>query len=230
MKRTLMILMVLLVALFVASAAATKEEPVENGKRTVTDVVGRTVEIPATVTKIVALGSGAPRIAGYLDAFDLFCGIEKADSNGVTILRDYSPVYITEEVMKLPIVGNGGGSGSNNGYPEAIILAEPDVILAGFSSEAADELQKQTGIPVVSVRYTSTGLANESFYASLRVFAETIGKEERGEEVLSFIDSVKKDLLDRTSSIPMEEKPKAYSGAVTFSGRHGFCGTYGAFG
>ncbi len=197
--------------------------------RTVTDVWDRRVEIPETVTSVICLGSGAPRMAAYLDVMDMLVGNEQHDADEMTVLRDYSPVW-QASMKELPVVGAGGGSGSNNGYPEEIITLAPDVILAGFSREAADELQKQTGIPVVAVRYISNGLADDSFYTAMRVFAETVGAQERCEAVLSFIDTCKEDLAGRTAHIPDSEKLKAYAGAVTFSGRHGFAGTYSNFG
>ena len=42
-----------------------------DGTRTVTDVWGREVAVPETVTSIVCVGSGAPRIAAYLDVMDI---------------------------------------------------------------------------------------------------------------------------------------------------------------
>ena len=197
--------------------------------RIVTDTWGREVEIPEKVRSIICLGSGAPRIAAYLGVMDLLVGAEDHDIKGESVLRDYSMVY-HDELKALPAVGAGGGSGANNGYAEQIIEVQPDVILAGFSQEAAEELEKQTGIPVVCVRYLSINFVDESFYAAMRVFAEVVGRQERCEAVLKFIDDCKKDLNDRTKYIPDGEKPTAYTGAVTFSGRHGFAGTYANFG
>jgi iron complex transport system substrate-binding protein len=230
MKRFSIVLLPLVCMLSItACSKAAEGGPSKSGTRIVTDVWGREVEIPALVETIVCLGSGAPRIAAYLDVVGMMAGVEEQDAAGMTVLRDYSPVH-HEALKDLPRVGAGGGSGNNNGYPEEIITVSPDVILAGFSREAADELQTQTGIPVVSVRYISNGLANDSFYAAMRVFAETVGAQERCEAVLSFIDGLKADLNRRTSGIPAGEKPKAYTGAVTFNGRHGFAGTYSKFG
>ena len=200
-----------------------------DGTRTVTDVWGREVAVPETVTSIVCVGSGAPRIAAYLDVMDLVVGAEDHDIEAMTVLRDYSPVW-QEHLAALPSIGAGGGSGANNAYPEELIALSPDVILAGFSAEAADELQGQTGIPVVSVRYISNGLADDTFYAAMRVFAEAVGAQDRCEEVLSYIDQCRADLASRTADISEEDKPSAYTGAVTFSGRHGFTGTYSHFG
>ena len=225
-----------LISLFLAAAlclgllaGCTNQEDVPTKTRTVTDTWGRQVEIPETVDAIVCLGSGAPRIAAYLGVMDLLVGAEEHDLKGVTVLRDYNVVY-QAQLSKLPVVGAGGGSGANNGYAEQIIEVQPDVILAGFSQEAAEELQNQTGIPVVCVRYLSIHFVDESFYSAMRVFAEVVGAQERCETVLKFIDDCKKDLNDRTKDIPDSEKLTAYTGAVTFSGRHGFAGTYANFG
>lgn len=207
----------------------TTDVSTDSETRIITDVWGRKVEIPNAVERIVCLGSGAPRIAGYLDVMGMLIGTEQHDLESMTVLRDYSPVY--HDMLKdLPVVGAGGGSGNNNGYPEEIVTLAPDVILAGFSREAANELQSQTNIPVVSVRYISNGLANETFYDAMRVFAEVVGAEERFESVLSFVENCKEDLNSRIIGIPDSEKLKAYTGAVTFSGRHGFGGTYSKFG
>lgn len=202
---------------------------IDGPTRTVKDTWGRVVEIPEKVESIVCLGSGAPRIAAYLGVMDMLVGAEDHDKKGETVLRDYTMVY-HDDIKDLPAVGAGGGSGANNGYAEQIIEVQPDVILAGFSQEAAEELQNQTGIPVVCVRYLSINFVDESFYTAMRVFAEVVGAQERCESVLKFIDDCKEDLNDRTKNIPDSEKKTAYTGAVTFSGRHGFAGTYANFG
>ena len=208
------------------------EEPqgdTDAGTRIVMDVWGREVEIPVNVERIITLGSGAPRIAAYLDVIDMLVGAEEYSvREDIVVIRDYHPVHY-EIMQTLPIVGAGGGSGNNNGFPEEIIMVAPDVILAGFDVEAADELQAQTGIPVVSVRHT-TGLAPESFYHAMRVFAEVVGAQEHCEMILSYIDSLKEDLHRRTYGIADEEKLSVYAGAVTWNGRRGFSGTYSVFG
>ena len=122
-----------------ADDTAAEETAAAPETRTVTDTWGREVEIPYTVESIVCLGSGAPRMAAYLDVVDMMVGVEDHDKESYTVLRDYNPVY-RDEIKDLPSVGSGGGSGANNGYAEEIISLAPDVILAGFSAEAADEL------------------------------------------------------------------------------------------
>ena len=66
--------------------------------------------------------------------------------------------------------------------------------------------------------------------AALRVFADVVGAQERCEELLAYIDECKADLAGRTAGVADADRPTAYAGAVTFSGRHGFTGTYSHFG
>ncbi len=228
-RQIFILLLILALSLGLTACSSQTTTPTTSTTIMVTDVWGRQVAIPATVKKIVCLGSGAPRMAAYLGVVGMMVGNEDHDAKNLTVLRDYNPVYY-EKLKKLPLVGKGGGSGNNNGYPEKIIIVKPDVILAGFSAEAADELAKQTNIPVVCVRYISNNFIDDTFYKAMRVFAETVGAQERCEKVLAFIDACKKDLSRRTASIPADKKIKAYTGAVTFNGRHGFAGTYAKFG
>ena len=222
MKKLFSILLTLLMVFATATCACAEVTP---ETRIVTDVWNREVEIPYEVNSIICLGSMGPRFAAYLDVVDMMVGAEDSDINSMSVRYDYSPVY-HEQLKDLPSVGSGGGSGENNGYAEAIIQAQPDVIIAGFNEDACEELQAQTGIPVVSIRYRTQGFIDEGFHRSMRVFAEVVGAQERCEEVLSYVDACKADLNDRTKDVPDEDKPRAYTGAVTFNGRHGFAFTY----
>lgn len=223
MKRFFSLLLAMALLALTACGAVQPEQAAST--RTVTDVWGRQVEIPETVESIVCLGSMAPRFAAYLNVVELMVGAEDSDIKAMSARYDYSVVY-HERLRELPSVGAGGGSGENNAYPEQIIQAAPDVILAGFSAEACEELQRQTGIPVVSVRYRAQGFLDAGLYETLRLFADVVGAQERCEELLGFLDSCKADLKARTEGILESEKPRAYTGAVTFNGRHGFAFTY----
>ena len=218
---------VLLSSLFPVFAGGSAEslDNADAETRIVTDVWNRDVEIPANAERIIAIGSMGPRMAAYLDVVDMLIGTELIDASSMSVRYDYSPVY-HDAIRKLPVIGTGGGSGENNAYPEEIIMLDPDVIIAGFSREACEELQRQTGIPVVSIRYRADGFIDEGFYRSLRLFADVVGAEERCEEILSYIDECKADLQKKTESIAIEDKARVYAGAVTFNGRHGFPYTY----
>lgn len=227
MYKIIFLLTILSLSILTACDAAS-ENTTETTTRTVTDVWGREIQIPENIETIITLGPGATRIAAYLNVTDMIIGAETQTAN-FNMLMDFVPV-IHEQFSTLPIVGRGGGSGENNAYIEEIILASPDVIFAAFTPEAADELQTQSGIPVVAVRYISTGLANETFFAAMRVFGEVVGEQDRAEAVLLYIETLREDLDSRTREIADDEKLRVYAGAITFAGQRGFGGTYSNFG
>jgi len=201
----------------------------EPSVRTVTDAYGREVEIPSKVEKIICTGSNALRMVTYLQATDMLVGIEESDTKyEKSTKRDY-PYVFYQEFKDLPIIGKGGGT-AYTANPEAILGAEPDVILTCYVQEAAEQLARETGIPVVSIRTPSANFIDENWQSSLKLTADILGKQERCDELLAYIEKCKKDLKDRSSGIAEADKPTAYAGAVTFSGAHGFAGTYANFG
>ena len=197
--------------------------------RTVVDCYGREVEIPEEVKTVVCTGSGALRMVCYLQCTDRLVGVEDTDKNYETsTLRDYAHVYY-ETLQALPSIGKGGGT-ANTAYVEELIALQPDVILSGYSQEALEDLARTTGIPCVSVRALSINFIDESFYTAMAVAADVLGAQARCEEILTWIDGCKADLSARTADIPEADKPLCYAGAVTYSGTHGFTGTYSNFG
>ena len=235
MKKIISVLLSLVIVLGLASwgkdgtDSTAGDDDTAGGERTVVDAYGREVTIPEKIEHIICVGSGALRMAAYLDLNDMLVGVEEADKEYETSTkRDYAHYYY-DVYNALPVIGKGGGT-SYTAYPEEILTIMPDVIISSYQQEAAEQLQNETGIPVVCVRYTSTDFINETFYTGMRLLAEVTGSQERCEEILSFIDGCKTDLNDRTKDVPDSEKPRVYTGAVTFSGAHGFSGTYANFG
>ena len=195
------------------------------GTRTITDSAGRAVTIPETVERIVCVNVGALRYTCYMQAQDLVVGVEDYEQEP-TMSRLYN--YVNFDLFAdLPVIGSNGEH-----YPEAIIAADPDVIiLAGNDGQDADDLQNKTGIPVVVVPGSDTTL-DDNAYETIRLMGEVYGKEDRAEELTNYLNSVKDDLEQRTAGIPEEDKPSVYVGGVSYKGAHGFEGTeanYGPF-
>lgn len=205
------------------------EEKGAHALTTVTDVYGRRVQLPHRVRRLVCTGSGALRLVSYLGAAHLLAGVERSDQlYAQNPRRDYA-FALHGLLAGLPVIGKGGGT-SYTAYPEAMLQAAPDVILTGYSREATEQLARETGLPVVAVYYRSINFVDESFSAALRLTASLLGREQRAEELLAYIDSCRQELHRRTRDIPPEGRPTVYTGAVTHSGAHGFAGTYSRFG
>ena len=213
------------------SGTETAEQPgTEPATRIVTDMYGREVEVPAVINTFICTGTGCLRSVSYLDDLSRLVGIEETDLNyEVSTKRDYAHV-IYGKVKDLPVIGKGGGT-TYTAYVEEIIKLNPDVIFTAYAQEALDQLSEETGIPIVCVRYGTVGFFADStpFESAERIIAEVLGDEERCEELLAYVNECKADLAARTAGIPDSEKPRVYTGAVTFSGAHGFAGTYAHF-
>ena len=190
----------------------------EAGVRTITDGLGRTVEVPQQVERIVTLGN-ATRMATYLQLTDKLVSVASGDQSK-SLFMAYG-VYHQEEWAALPVVASGGYGEIN---PEAILEAEPDVILCTYEEDIVANIEQQLGMTVVAAPQGT--LFGEDYELALRVFADACGVPERAEEVIAMIHRCLDDLNARTADIPDEAKPLCLGAAATFRGGHGISGVY----
>lgn len=196
-------------------------ENAEAETRIITDALGREVEIPATVQRIVPLGN-TPRMIAYLGLADKVVGLGGMDAESITPVTAYA--YANKDLWAdLPMVGTDA-YGATDYYPEQIISVEPDVILCTYTAELADDIQRQTGTPVVAVAMGT--LFGEDYEQALRILGDVCGAEDRAEEVISYINACLDDLNTRTADVPDAEKPTVLGAAATFKGMHGIDGVY----
>ncbi|HII92387.1 MAG TPA: iron ABC transporter substrate-binding protein [Methanosarcina sp.] len=217
-----------------ASGASGADKAAESGELTLTDGFGREVTIPESVEQVVCSGAGCLRYLVYLQAQDYVVGVdsiekEKSEFEG----RPYA--LANPQLKNYPLIGEFRGKDD----PEKIIAINPQVVLkasmigqsAAPTATEADALQDKTGIPVVSFPYGS--LNNETqkaeMYNSLRVMGKVVGKQERAEEVINYINATMQDLENRTADIPESKRKTVYVGGVGLSGAHGIISTEPAY-
>ena len=198
-------------------------EPDAQGSRTITDGAGRQVEVPETVESIVCVGVGALRYTCYMGAAELVAGVEDHEiTRGIDRLYN----YVNHEKFKdLPVTGTNGVP-----YAEEIIAVAPQVIVMSKSANAdADDLQAQTGTPVVVIPGSDTTL-DDNAYETIRILGQLYGMESRAEELTAYLKGIQEDLDSRTRNIPDSDKPSVYVAGVSFRGVHGFEGTEAGYG
>ncbi len=200
-------------------APAPTEEPAPAGPRTITDVLGRSVEIPSEVNEIVGLSSAA-RFIVYAGAADKVVGLSELEIKGDPGMPF---AYAAHDVFANCAAVSSGGSGDTV-YTEELVVLDPEVIIM-LTSEAAkaDELQAQLEIPVVAI--TANGFTDKKFQDSLMVIGEVAGTADHAETVCKAIQGWIDDMNARTKDIPEEDKPTVYNGGMGFRGPHGFEGT-----
>lgn len=191
------------------------------GTRTITDSLGREVNVPAKIERIVPLGN-APRVITYLGLADKVVGYSGMDPSRLTPVTAYA--YANKERWEgLPIVGTDS-AGMTDYYPEQIISVEPDVIVCSYTKDVADEIQNKTGIPVVVVPMGT--LFEQDYEQAIRLAGDVCGAPGRAEEVIAYINDSLNDLKSRASIVPATEKPSVLGAAATFKGAHGIEGVY----
>ncbi|GLI47243.1 iron ABC transporter substrate-binding protein [Methanoculleus bourgensis] len=201
----------------------------------VTDGFGRTVTVPSSPESVVCSGSGCLRYLVYLQAQDLAIGVDDIEKKGRAIEgRPYALAY-GSQFKDLPLIGEFRGKDD----PEKIIAINPQLIFKtgssgtayGTSAAEADRLQEKTGIPVVAFPYGS--LRNDAekaeMYGGLRAMGEVLGKQDRAEEVITYIEDTMADLERRTGDIPEAEQKRVYVGGVSSAGAHGIISTEPAY-
>ena len=182
------------------SAQASASAAADQGTRTFTDSLGRTVEIPANVERVAVSGAISQQVM-FTFAPDLLVGL--CDE-----MNDAEKTYVGEEYASLPVFGQiYGGKGDFN--KEAVAAADPQLIVdigeakKGIE-EDLDELQNAIGVPVVHIE------ASLSTYGdAYRQLGELLDRQERAEEIATYVDDVYASTVAVLDTIPAEERVNA---------------------
>ncbi len=180
---------------------------------TVTDVAGRTVEVPENINRIL-LGEGRlfhavallegdkplARIAGWQGDF------RKLDPQSYTVYKAKFP-----EIDKIPLIGN---TSADSVSAEKVLTLNPDIAIFGLSghgpgknSELVAQLEK-AGVPVVFVDFRTEPLKNT--LPSIRMLGKVLHREKQAAEYADFYEKNAKLVTQITSKIPEEKKPTVF--------------------
>ncbi len=230
MRRTKILLVVLVVfGMFSAMFVGCSMKNSTTG-RTVTDVLGRSVTVPKTVNRIVCSGPGALRLIVYMNATDKVVGIEQFEKKQGPGGRPYALAH--PELLNLPIIGPGG-PGAIGSAPDSELVTNlhPDVIFVTYmEKEKADMYQAKVQIPVIVLSYGKLAtFYSVEIFKSLDVIGEVLNNQERAKEVISFIKDTLSDLSKRANAAVKTNKPSVYVGGVGHKGMHGIDSTISGY-
>lgn len=198
-----------------SSTTNSTDEQSSEGDRVheLTDVAGRTVEVPTTPEGIVAVNPGALRLVAQFEATDLVVGVESDETDW----RQEVPYNMTNpELSSQTVIGGQGGDAEN------IIAVEPDVVLSAGSQDELDTLEQQTGIPTVGVTSGQLIDLGEPLLESVwKIVGDALDRDERASELVAFLENVRNDLEERVAGA--DETPlESYVAGVSFRGGQGF--------
>lgn len=191
--------------------------------REITDALGRTVDIPDTVERVICSGPGCLRLLTYLGATEMVVGVDEIETRpSADAPRAYAIAH--PEFRDLPLFGQHRGRDN----PELILALDPapQVIIKTLSAIGVghDDLSNQTSLPVVAVDVGDLAGERAAFDSALRIMGEVVGREARAEEVIAFIDGQIVELSDRAARSTVDA-PGVFLGGVAFQGAQGFNST-----
>ncbi|HHT25510.1 MAG TPA: ABC transporter substrate-binding protein [Clostridiaceae bacterium] len=179
-----------------------EEEPAKETQDTTrefTDSTGRTVTIPAEITKIAVSG---PLTQIYVLPLcpEMMVGFASEFSEEASI-------YIPQKYLDLPKLGQlYGGKGEMD--LEALLAAAPDIVIdVGEAKktivEDMDSLTEQTGIPFVHIDAT-VATAPEAY----RQLGELTGKTDKAEELAAWCEKTYLMITDMMAKVDTDGKRK----------------------
>lgn len=219
MKRlTAFVLSLLLALSLCACGQQTVTEVTEGETVTVTDMVGREVNIaPGSYSRIVCIGAGALRMYCYVGDTALLCGVEDIDNPSLegrpqmfdSVARPYFLAY-GDVFRNLPSCGVGGPQ-AQTAEAEKILSCDPDLVISEYEdADKADALQEQLGVPVITLSTGSRGVFDEAFTSSMTLLGQVLGQEERAAKLNDYVAAEAAEITARTADIAEIDKPGVY--------------------
>ena len=177
---------------------------------TLVDHVDRTVTVPRPIERIVSTFPSLTRLTVELGGIDKLVGASKYMT---TLFTPSCPdskmlmLWAYPELKELPDVGS-----YSEPNLEQIVLLKPDVVFVDvrLSPAQANTIQRSTGVPTVGLPVGQSYEGEGGSFDGYRLAGKVIGKEERAEELISFINEEFDKVRVITSEIPSDERVRAY--------------------
>lgn len=164
----------------------------------VTDMLGRSVYIPAEANKVASI-SASTTVELFMLAPEKMIGWNNRRTSEEN-------TYMESNYTNLPVIG-GGKKDANY---ENIISMNPDIVLIGHggSEDQVNQIQDKFGdIPTLDVE-GDNNLTNVT--SSLTFLGKILGKKEKSEKLVNFYKDMMQEVNSTVSKIPDSEKKKVY--------------------
>ncbi|MDO9576047.1 MAG: ABC transporter substrate-binding protein [bacterium] len=193
----LLVLVMLTVALVVCVSQAEEQATT----RWITDMAGRTVEIPMEVNRVICLHP-IPTYMAWRLAPNKLVSVDSVFKKHLVANNFLFPDSEKKRLDNLPVTEVFFKPIDR----EQILALEPDVIVSMTKDPNVNKTQGHLGIPVVTV---SKNTLND-YEASFRLMGKLLGNEKEGNELADYWHSVIERVTDETSQIPENERVKVY--------------------
>lgn len=204
-NKIIILILVILVVIGVATHLFLTPSTVETvGSKNITDMVGRSIEIPASVDNVVATSPPMTTVL-YMIAPDKLKAVNFQ-------WTDDELEYVPSKYSNFPVVG--GWYGTQDGSYEEFIAAEPDIIIEsideggdGDLSTVKERQEKFGSIPVVAVNDTTDV---QKVDESITFMGEIVGAQDKAKELTDFNDKYLDIVKDKSSKLSESNKKTVY--------------------
>lgn len=171
--------------------------------RTVTDMFGRSVTVPAKVNSIATF-----RAAGVLNTFIECLGkgdciVNKMPANFTKTDRWAMQYKFAPQIKDAPLLENANGVDI-----EATLALKPDVCVT-MTQSIADQLQEHN-IPCIVLKWSNT----DEIRQAVSLMGDVLGVPERAAKYQKYFDSMMDKAQGIVKTIPIEKRKKALFGDV----------------
>jgi iron complex transport system substrate-binding protein len=185
------------------SVAANSPAP-SAATRTITDMYGRNLTVPASINRVLTSGPIEMELV-YLLAPDKLIGLSFT-FNG-------KPALVPAKYAGLPVIG--GWFGTQTGNYETFIAAKPDIILEGTEANIQERQAKFGDIPVVGLYAgdRQTNYADDSltgYEQEIRFLGELLGVQPQAESLIAYYNNAMKYVSAIVATIPDKDKIKVF--------------------
>jgi len=181
----------------------------EGSETTVTDALGRTVNIPEHLDSIFCIGACSLRLVSYFEAVEKVQAIETA---GTFNIRDDQTYYLINKARfsTLPQVATTA---------EAILVLNPSVIITSTAEDAAtaDTLQTQTKASVYVINANLEFGTN--FYNQITSLGTLFSEQDRAAELNAGITEMINEITSKATTASVEN---AYACGMFYYGGASF--------
>ena len=204
-SKIVIIIIALLIIVGVATHLFLTPSTVENsGAKNITDMLGRHIEIPASLNRVVATSPPMTTVI-YMIAPEKLTALNFE-------WTDDEKVYVPSQYQGLPNIG--GWYGTQDGNYEEFIASEPDIVIESIDEggdgdlDTVNERQNKFGkIPVIAVNDTTSV---EHVGDSILFMGEVIGATENAQKLVDFNKKYLNIVHQRSSELSDSDRKTVY--------------------
>ena len=195
-SKIIILILALLIVVGIATHLFLTPSTVESsGSKNITDMIGRAIEIPNSLNKVVATSPPMTTVV-YMIAPEKLTALNFE-------WTDDEKVYVPSQYQGLPNIG--GWYGTQDGSYEEFIASEPDIVIESIDEggdgdlSTVNERQSKFGkIPVVAVNDTTSV---EKVDSSISFIGEVIGAQDNAKKLTDLNDKYLDEVHKKSSQI-----------------------------